>query len=173
VKKLILVIAVIFSLIGGASAVYAAGGFTGPNSTTTSIIVTSENVEMAVKPPLEVTGWTGITINWQEGKTNPVYAGQTIGEGKITILNVSPIPQAVRLSAQAMSVGSDAWPTLEIIAKSSTDTFRAWQPILLRPGKAIDLTIEVKVAYGSPVSTFKGVKLEVSAGPPSETPERG
>lgn len=162
-KKLILVIVGILLLVGGATAVYAAG--LGNSSTESVIAVIGENAEMEVNKPLEVTGWTGIAIDWQEGQTNPVYPGQTIGKGKITILNISPISQVARLSARAIAVGSDVGPALEVIAKSSTDTFRTWgNPIVLRPGEAIDLIIEVKVAYGSPISTFRGVELVVTPG---------
>ncbi len=135
------------------------------SSTETSVAIIDQNVEMAVQPPLKViTKWTGATLDWQESQTTPIYSGQTIGEGELNITNVSPISQAVYLYARPIEMNEDVWPTFEVLIKSNGT--RMWQ-IVLQPGTSIDLRIEVKVAYGSPVSSpFKGVELIVMAAPP-------
>jgi len=165
----LLLAAVLVLSVGGY--VFAAG-LESANITKTAVI--GENVQMEVQPPLKVvTKWMGITIDWQENQTNPIYPNQTIGEGEITIINVSPIPQAAYLSAHPISLGGDIAPRLEVIARATEGTiFQPWQQIILAPGQTIDLRIEVKVSYGSPASSpFKGVFLKVTARPPQT--ERG
>jgi len=173
VKKVLIVVLAVMLALGVGGYVFAAGPGS-QSSTETAIAVIGENVEMAVQQPLKVvTKWMGPTLKWKENQITPVYAGQTIGEGKITITNVSPIPQAAYLSARPIQMDGEVWPTFEVVAKSAGTIFQPWQPIVLPIGTTVDLSIEVKVSYSSLVSSpFKGVELIVRAGPPPP-PERG
>lgn len=151
---------VVILALGLGGYVFAAGSSS--SVTETSIAVIGENVEMAIQNPLEVVSkWTGITIKWQDNQINPVYPGMTIGEGEITITNISPINQAAYFYASAISVNGTVWPNLEVVAKSSANVYYYQrQQIVLAPGVTINLSIEVNVPYGGPaISSFKGVKL--------------
>ena len=174
-KRILVVAALATALVLGVGGYIFAAGPMGQSSTETAIAVVGENVEMAVRSPLEVvTKWTGTSINWQEGQITSVYPGQVIGEGEITITNVSPIPQAAYLTAKPISVDGDVWSMFEVVAKSADTAFYPWQPIVLQPGATIDLRIEVKVTYGSPISSpFKGVELIVRAAAPPTPPGLG
>jgi len=145
--------------------VFAAGPGN-PSSTETYVAVIGPNVEMAVVQPLKVvTKWMGTSLDWQESQTTPVYPGQTIGEGELNITNVSPISQAVYLYARPIQIEEDIWPAFEVVTKSNG--IRIWQ-IVLQPGTSINCRIEVKISYGSSVSSpFKGVELIVRAAAPS------
>ena len=163
-RLLIAIVAALVILAIGGGYVFAAGP-RNQSSTETSVAVIGQNVEMAVQPPLKVvTKWMGTALDWQKSQTTPIYPGQTIGEGELNITNVSPISQAIYLYARPIQMEGDVCPAFEVVAKSNG--VRMWQ-IVLQPGTSIDLRIEVKVAYGSPVSSpFRGVERIVTAVPP-------
>ena len=170
-SRLLIVTALVIFAIGG-SYVFAAGPGN-QSSSETSVAVIGQNVEMAVQPSLKVvTKWMGATFDWQESQTTSVYSGQTIGEGELNITNVSPISQTVYLYARPIKINGDVWPAFEVVTKSNGT--RVWQ-IVLQPATSIDLKIEVKVAYGSAVSSpFSGVELIVrAASAPSPSSELG
>lgn len=166
---LALVLAIGFGLVSAANYVFAGGPGPGSSSTETAVAVIGENVQMSVWNPFQVTiKWTGITLKWEEGKVTPVYPGQVIGNGEITITNVSQTNQAAILSARPIKVAANtvAWPSLEVTATSGGVTYYPWQQIVVAPGSTMALRVEVRVAYGGPVSSpFNGVELVVTATP--------
>lgn len=165
-------VAVLVSVLGIGNYVFAGGGSSG-NSTETAVAVIGSNVQIGVQNPFQVTAKNmGTFINWKPNTLTPVYPGMTIGNGEITIANISPINQAVILSARPITVpAGGAWPSLEVVATSGSATYSPWQQIVIAPGVSVTLGVEVKVAYGGAVSSpFNGVELVVLATPPQNRP---
>lgn len=173
IKKLVGLVLVFVLTLVGIGYIFADGPV--QNSTETVIAVIGENVQMEVQNPLMVSNkWMGIAIKWEEGKSNPVFPGMTIGEGEITITNVSPINQAAYFYARAISAEGRVWPNLEVVVKSGSVVYYPypWQQIVLAPGATINLRIEVNVSYeGSASSSFRGVELIIQAVKPQTSPE--
>lgn len=147
--------------------VSAAGLF---NSTTYTLPVIGENVELRIERALIVeTKWTGIAIPFTIDESTPVFPGQVIGEGEITIENISPITQGAQLSARPIKAEAE-WPWLEIITNVAGKTYQPWEVIILEPGSQIEVYFQVKVTYGSPLAIFHGMEVVVDTVPPPSPP---
>lgn len=160
-----LVLSLVLGLVVGGY-VFAAGGR--QSATETAIAVIGENVEMAVQSPLQVvTKKVSSGIGWEKGEATTVYPGEVLGNGEISITNVSPTEQGVALFARPIQGEAE----FEVVAKSNG---LITGQIVLEPAATINLKIEIKVAYGSSISSpFKGVELIVRAVPPPSPPPVG
>jgi hypothetical protein len=175
-KWQILTVVTLLLLFGGMiasleiSGAMAAGGSNQPSSTQTNFAMIGENVEMAVAPAFEVTGWGGITFAFDQETTNIVYPGQTIAEGQLTITNLCPFPQAAYIYAEPIDIDvNSVYPSFEVAL-----SYYGYSPITIDAGQTITVDVTVKIAYGSQISSlFRGVKLVIVATQPPSCSTEG